>query len=146
MKLQTRCGQDIGKVLSDDQPLQGDLLEGIQGCLRIGRTHLRQQLSNESQELRVKNQNFVHSFAAVCPFFPQLIYYYYIYIFFFKCNCRRHVFEIPISNCIPQERAITNCPAECDSAEPQQICGSDGNIYASPCELRMLNCGYVNDI
>nr|CAH0098172.1 unnamed protein product [Daphnia galeata] len=60
-------------------------------------------------------------------------------------NCGRHVFEIPISNCIPQERAITNCPAECDSAEPQEVCGSDGNIYASPCELRMLNCGPNND-
>lgn len=53
----------------------------------------------------------------------------------------RHVFEVPINNCIPQERAIANCPTNCSQAEPQQVCGSDGNIYSSLCELRMLNCG-----
>lgn len=60
-------------------------------------------------------------------------------------NCGRHVFEVPINNCVPQERAIVNCPSDCSQAEPQEVCGSDGNIYASICELRMLNCGPSSD-
>jgi len=60
-------------------------------------------------------------------------------------NCGQHVFEIPITNCIPQERAIANCPTNCEGAAKQEVCGSDGNIYSSPCELRMLNCGPNSD-
>ncbi|XP_037931362.1 agrin [Teleopsis dalmanni] len=62
-------------------------------------------------------------------------------------NCGKHVFEVPLSFCMPQERngnQIENCPTECpksgDSAS-QYVCGNDGNIYSSLCELKMLNCG-----
>jgi hypothetical protein len=56
-------------------------------------------------------------------------------------NCGRHVFEIPITNCVPQERATSKCPSECNDQPAQPVCGSDGNIYSSHCELQMLNCG-----
>lgn len=56
---------------------------------------------------------------------------------------RRHVFEIPITNCIPRERAVADCPLNCDGHSGQPVCGSDGNIYANACELKMLNCGWV---
>ncbi|XP_001354109.2 agrin [Drosophila pseudoobscura] len=63
-------------------------------------------------------------------------------------NCGKHVFEVPLSFCMPQERhgsAADACPTECPKAEAdspsQYVCGSDGNIYSSLCELKMLNCG-----
>ncbi|KAH8257263.1 hypothetical protein KR038_006235, partial [Drosophila bunnanda] len=63
-------------------------------------------------------------------------------------NCGKHVFEVPLSFCMPQERhgsAADACPTDCPKAEAdapsQYVCGSDGNIYSSLCELKMLNCG-----
>lgn len=66
-------------------------------------------------------------------------------------NCGKHVFEVPISFCMSQERAggsslaatnkIEDCPTECSREAQQMICGSDGNVYTSMCELKMLNCG-----
>nr|XP_016933191.1 agrin [Drosophila suzukii] len=63
-------------------------------------------------------------------------------------NCGKHVFEVPLSFCMPQERhgsASDACPTECPKVEAdstsQYVCGSDGNIYSSLCELKMLNCG-----
>lgn len=65
-------------------------------------------------------------------------------------NCGKHVFEVPLSFCMPQERhgsqsAAETCPTECPKpdadATSQYVCGSDGNIYSSLCELKMLNCG-----
>ncbi|XP_059613986.1 agrin [Phlebotomus argentipes] len=65
-----------------------------------------------------------------------------------SANCGRHVFEVPMSFCMSQERAgsgnhIEDCPTECPTAtsEEEMVCGSDGNIYSSGCELNMLNCG-----
>jgi len=64
-------------------------------------------------------------------------------------NCGRHVFEVPMSFCMSQERTgggeltnqIEDCPTECPKNSQQLVCGSDGSIYSSTCELKMLNCG-----
>lgn len=61
-------------------------------------------------------------------------------------NCGKHVFEVPLSHCVSQERninSIETCPTDCPKTESpsQYVCGSDGNIYSSLCELKMLNCG-----
>ncbi|XP_058975623.1 agrin [Musca domestica] len=60
-------------------------------------------------------------------------------------NCGKHIFEVPLSFCMPQERhgnPVENCPTECpESDSSAYVCGSDGNIYSSLCELKMLNCG-----
>ena len=58
-----------------------------------------------------------------------------------QLNGRRHVFEIPITNCIPQERATSKCPSDCKDVQSDPVCGSDGNIYHSLCELQLFNCG-----
>jgi hypothetical protein len=36
---------------------------------------------------------------------------------------------------------VKDCPVTCDNAEQQDTCGSDGNVYTSACEMKMLNCG-----
>lgn len=65
-------------------------------------------------------------------------------------NCGKHIFEVPISFCMSQERTgsasnanqlVEDCPTDCANAAQQLVCGSDGNIYSSQCELKMLNCG-----
>uniref|UniRef100_A0A1A9ZRX2 Kazal-like domain-containing protein n=1 Tax=Glossina pallidipes TaxID=7398 RepID=A0A1A9ZRX2_GLOPL len=60
-------------------------------------------------------------------------------------NCGKHVFEVPLSFCMAQERhgsQVEGCPTECLKNDGElYVCGSDGNIYSSLCELKMLNCG-----
>lgn len=64
-------------------------------------------------------------------------------------NCGKHVFEVPMSYCmIQQQRTGTannyvaqDCPTDCTKAMKQLVCGSDGYIYSSMCELKMLSCG-----
>lgn len=64
-------------------------------------------------------------------------------------NCGKHVFEVPLSYCMTQERNgnknnyIDDCPTDCSGEQRETICGSDGNIYNSLCEMKMLNCGYA---
>ncbi|XP_070497614.1 agrin-like isoform X1 [Chironomus tepperi] len=64
-------------------------------------------------------------------------------------NCGKHVFEVPISFCMSQQErtgSFSNyytgdCPKSCDDVEEKHVCGSDGSVYTSECELKMLNCG-----
>lgn len=59
-------------------------------------------------------------------------------------NCGKHVFEVPMAFCMSQERnknGAIACPVSCEGEKERIICGSDGNVYSSECEMRMLNCG-----
>lgn len=60
-------------------------------------------------------------------------------------NCGKHIFEVPLSFCMAQERhgsQSDSCPTTCSkSSNDGYVCGSDGNVYSSLCELKMLNCG-----
>ncbi|XP_050294378.1 agrin [Anthonomus grandis grandis] len=58
-------------------------------------------------------------------------------------NCGKHVFEVPMAYCFGQERTAygSSCPVDCEGQIEKPTCGSDGYIYKSDCELRMLNCG-----
>ncbi|XP_014294342.1 serine protease inhibitor dipetalogastin [Halyomorpha halys] len=59
-------------------------------------------------------------------------------------NCGKHVFEVPLAYCLSQERTSGSmqpeCPTNCTKSD-QQICGSDGNVYSSECEMDLMNCG-----
>ena len=43
---------------------------------------------------------------------------------------------------------VTQCDAQCpdDSSSARQICGSDGETYASECHLRQFACRYQKDV
>lgn len=63
-------------------------------------------------------------------------------------NCGKHVFEVPMSFCMVEQRTANiagnqalDCPTDCAKVPQQLVCGSDGNIYSSMCELKLLNCG-----
>lgn len=70
----------------------------------------------------------------------------YAFIFFSK-----HVFEVPMAFCASQERTasaqdrkdMAECPPNCYNARDKLTCGSDGNIYTSECQLKLLNCGWL---
>lgn len=34
-----------------------------------------------------------------------------------------------------------SCPSGCGNEKEKPTCGSDGYVYSSECELRLLNCG-----
>ncbi|KAJ8925409.1 hypothetical protein NQ315_009241 [Exocentrus adspersus] len=58
-------------------------------------------------------------------------------------NCGKHVFEVPMAYCVGQERTSHSigCPTSCLNEIEKPTCGSDGYIYRSECELKLLNCG-----
>ncbi|CAG0913064.1 unnamed protein product [Notodromas monacha] len=75
-------------------------------------------------------------------------------------TCGRHVYEVPMALCINNDAQneasepnlsskakYTSCPANCSTVPVSPVCGSDGRLYNSLCELRMLNCGpYAKNI
>ncbi|XP_049834281.1 serine protease inhibitor dipetalogastin [Schistocerca gregaria] len=61
-------------------------------------------------------------------------------------NCGKHVFEVPMAFCVAGDRLASpssakDCPLSCQGQPLKPTCGSDGAVYRSDCELRMLNCG-----
>lgn len=65
-------------------------------------------------------------------------------------NCGKHVFEVPMAFCLSQERnrvgTANACPVSCGDGKAttdkdRPTCGSDGHVYRSECEMKMLNCG-----
>lgn len=62
-------------------------------------------------------------------------------------NCGKHVFEVPMAYCLSQERnrvgSSNACPVNCDKEKDRLTCSSDGNVYRSECEMKMLNCGWA---
>lgn len=65
----------------------------------------------------------------------------YVYIYFSK-----HVFEVPMSFCVSQERTsgADACPTDCSGQPEKLVCGADENVYRNECEMKMLNCGLVH--
>jgi len=58
---------------------------------------------------------------------------------------RKHIFEVPMRYCMTQERnaqSVAACPLSCEGEPVEKVCGSDGNIYDSECEMKSLTCGY----
>ncbi|XP_014241941.1 agrin [Cimex lectularius] len=59
-------------------------------------------------------------------------------------NCGKHVFEVPMAYCLSQERTSGQKDEACPTSCPEEqgvVCGSDGNVYSSECEMNLLNCG-----
>ncbi|KPJ18481.1 Agrin [Papilio machaon] len=56
-------------------------------------------------------------------------------------NCLKGVQLAHFGNCTLLPRLETDCPESCDNALDQPVCGSDGNVYKSECELRRATCG-----
>ncbi|XKL66702.1 hypothetical protein PGB90_010122 [Kerria lacca] len=55
-------------------------------------------------------------------------------------NCMKGVQLAHLGKCTPllQEES---CPTSCNDEEEQPICGSDGNVYRTLCDLQMNTCG-----
>lgn len=56
-------------------------------------------------------------------------------------NCGKHVYEVPAPFCL-NRLYRTKCPVDCGKEKQKPVCGSDGQLYASRCELDKMTCGF----
>jgi len=56
-------------------------------------------------------------------------------------NCGKQVYEVPASFCL-NRLYHTKCPVNCKGVKQKPVCGSDGQLYASICELKKMTCGF----
>ncbi|KAF2368556.1 Kazal domain [Trinorchestia longiramus] len=82
----------------------------------------------------------------VCPFSYKPVCGSDTRIYNSKCqmkvkNCGRHIFETPMVHCRPQERTAGGCPISCEAVPYDPVCGSNGRLYDSECDMERLNCG-----
>ena len=56
---------------------------------------------------------------------------------------RRGIKLAHMGRCLNSSAVAEQCPTRCDQALADgPICGSNGNVYASTCEMKLLTCGY----
>ncbi|XP_047740877.1 agrin [Hyalella azteca] len=106
--------------------------------------------------MRTCNQNVVPTSHAhcqttkrcddVCPYSYKPVCGSDSRIYNSKCqmkvkNCGRHIFETPMVHCRPQERTTGGCPISCEAVPHDPVCGSNGRLYDSECDMERLNCG-----
>ncbi|PZC77106.1 serine protease inhibitor dipetalogastin [Helicoverpa zea] len=56
-------------------------------------------------------------------------------------TCLKGVQLAHFGNCTLLPRFKEDCPDTCENVVEQPVCGSDGNVYKSECELRLATCG-----
>uniref|UniRef100_A0A2P2HX35 Agrin-like n=1 Tax=Hirondellea gigas TaxID=1518452 RepID=A0A2P2HX35_9CRUS len=82
----------------------------------------------------------------ICPFSYKAVCGSDGRIYNSKCqmkvkNCGKHIFETPMVHCRPQERTTGGCPISCEGVKNSPVCGSNGRLYDSECDMERLNCG-----
>lgn len=110
----------------------GRTLSAAVQCKRQGRTNLRFQrqclqvnLRNETPHLRVRIKKLTNLTKMGSSLWDLI-------------NCRQGVVKTSEKFC----QTTSHCKEICWKAS-KAVCGSDGHIYASSCQMKVKNCGYV---